>query len=54
MKTCPTCYKTVAKNAGSCPSCGHRFRSAAGFLLQWVIAIVVIALAVAVFLHFAG
>jgi len=25
MKACPTCKKSLADNASSCPSCGHKF-----------------------------
>jgi hypothetical protein len=25
MKACPTCKKSLADNASSCPACGHKF-----------------------------
>ncbi len=54
MKSCPTCTRNVANNSAACPHCGHRFRSAVGFILQWIVAIIVIVLAIGIFLHFAG
>lgn len=30
MKKCPSCNKSLADNAGMCPSCGHDFSMTAG------------------------